>query len=174
MTLPAGIEANAQPVLYFGYGSNMWQAQMRRRCPESKFVGIALLKDWKWIINTRRYANIIPSQGDHVYALVYELTPSDESSLDRYEGVPTDYIKKYLPVHFTSTTGKQEKVDMLVYVDVERVEIGQPYAEYIDRINWGIVDAIKHGVPREYIDKYLRPFIRADNEDEVVEDTQKE
>jgi len=32
--------------LYFGYGSNIWIDQMNRRCPENKYVGVALLKDW--------------------------------------------------------------------------------------------------------------------------------
>jgi hypothetical protein len=32
--------------LYFGYGSNVWIDQMNRRCPESRYVGTAVLQDW--------------------------------------------------------------------------------------------------------------------------------
>jgi hypothetical protein len=40
------IDAIPHPTLYFGYGSNLWIDQMNRRCPESKLVGVGLLKDW--------------------------------------------------------------------------------------------------------------------------------
>ena len=45
--------------LYFAYGSNMWQAQMRTRCPQSLLLGPATLHGYRWIINTRGYANIV-------------------------------------------------------------------------------------------------------------------
>ena len=32
--------------VYFGYGSNLWLDQMRRRCPDSKYIGVASLSDW--------------------------------------------------------------------------------------------------------------------------------
>lgn len=32
--------------LYFAYGSNIWIDQMNRRCPESKYIGIAKLHEW--------------------------------------------------------------------------------------------------------------------------------
>jgi hypothetical protein len=32
--------------IYFGYGSNFWLDQMKRRCPDSKFIGIGKLDDW--------------------------------------------------------------------------------------------------------------------------------
>ena len=67
---------------------------MARRCPESEFVGLGILRGWKWIISNHRYANIVRSPKDLVYGLVYELSPSDEASLDRYEGVPLDYTKE--------------------------------------------------------------------------------
>ncbi|KAF9014082.1 Butirosin biosynthesis, BtrG-like protein [Cyathus striatus] len=169
MTLPGWTRPDAHPVIYFGYGSNIWLDQMNRRCPESKFIGIAVLQDWKWIINGRGYANIIPTPGDIVYGSVYELSPSDESSLDRYEGVPKYYGKQTLSVNFTSTTGEEKVVDTLVYVDEHDVVPGEPKAEYIDRMNWAIVDGVKCGIPRAYIQKYIRPFIRADSEEDLQE-----
>lgn len=44
--------------LYFGYGSNLWKAQMQSRCPTSKYLGIARLNGYRWIINKRGYANV--------------------------------------------------------------------------------------------------------------------
>ena len=33
--------------MYFAYGSNLWLDQMSRRCPESKFIGIGFLNEWR-------------------------------------------------------------------------------------------------------------------------------
>ncbi|KAJ7087787.1 Butirosin biosynthesis, BtrG-like protein, partial [Mycena epipterygia] len=151
---------------YFGYGSNLWRNQMEIRCPESKFLGIAYLEDWRWIINTRGYANVVPSKGDEVYAFLYELSASDEEALDHYEGVPDSYVKQTLQVvFFGKKTGPGERphagvfLDALVYVDIERVQEGPPKREYIYRMNSAIADALAEGVSQAYIEKYLRPRI---------------
>ena len=151
------------PTLYFAYGSNLWLQQMERRCPSSKLLGLAKLRHWVWIISERHYANIIPSpipdSDDHVYGLVFELTPEDEDELDIYEGVPTAYVKRYMEVEMLGTP--ERKVDALVYVDIERAGESTPYSEYIGRINNGIDDALKLGLPVEYVEKYIRKFIPA-------------
>ena len=40
------VTRESTPTLYFGCGSNMWLDQMNRRCPENKYIGIAVLHDW--------------------------------------------------------------------------------------------------------------------------------
>jgi len=45
--------------LYFAYGSNLSLAQMNLRCPTSSYIGLARLRGYRWIINTRGYANIV-------------------------------------------------------------------------------------------------------------------
>lgn len=141
--------------LYFGYGSNLWLDQMKRRCPSSKYIGIATLRDWKWIINNRHVANIIPSPGDIVYGMIYSLTPKDEEALDGFESVPYAYVKNIFEVEMADG----EKVDSLVYVDVKRLDEDTPRAEYVGRMNYAISDALEKGIPKDYVDKYLRPFI---------------
>ena len=154
--------------LYFGYGSNLWLDQMRRRCPASKYVGVGVLYDWQWRISTRGYANIIPSKGDIVYGLIYELSEDDEGKLDGYENVPYSYVKKTLPLMWwvKGSSLKEGIFDGLVYVDIARLQTGSARTEYIHRMNMGINDAIQEGVPQEYLDRYLRPFIPA----QTVED----
>ncbi|KAI0250085.1 hypothetical protein BJV78DRAFT_1128594 [Lactifluus subvellereus] len=153
----------AAQTLYFGYGSNLWVDQMKRRCPENRYVGVGVLRDWCWIINERGYANIIPSPGDHVYGLMYELSAQDEEWLDGYEGVPLDYEKKTIPLELITSSSNGETVnrtvDTLVYVDLARTRRDLPKTEYIHRINMGVKDALQEGVPQSYIDKYVRPFI---------------
>jgi gamma-glutamylcyclotransferase len=143
---------------YFGYGSNMWLNQMNRRCPESTFIGIGFLRDWKWFICTRGYANIIESPGDIVYGFVFKVTESDEASLDGYEEVPVSYVKQ---THQVELVGQHEGEvkDALVYVDIVRVLVGNPKAEYVERMNCAIRDAEEKGIPEDYIEKTLRRFI---------------
>jgi len=136
--------------LYFGYGSNLWLEQMANRCPGSTFEAIGALHHWKWFINVRGYANIVPSQGDVVYGMVYAITPTDERSLDRYEGVPNEYVKQ---MHGVEMDGKV--VEMLVYIDTMRTQEGTIKQEYITRMNHAILDARTKGMPEWYIKKYL-------------------
>lgn len=162
--------------LYFAYGSNLWLQQMDRRCPTSTYKGLARLSDWRWIINTRGYANVIPSHGDEVWGMIYALPPPDEAKLDVNEGVPFSYQKKALSVETwlgdaagtnvdISRPGKWETV--LCYVDASRVEEAKPKDEYVHRINMGIRDARMKGMPEAFVDKFLRPFIPAEKAGEL-------
>jgi gamma-glutamylcyclotransferase len=91
---------------------------MARRCPQSQYIGIARLSGFKWIINSRGYANVVElslstghsdlkenrkdaeDANNVVWGLVYKLSESDEQMLDMNEGVPESYTKEYLPVEF--------------------------------------------------------------------------
>ena len=155
--------------MYFGYGSNLWLDQMTRRCPESKFVGLGLLRGWKWFINNRGYANVVRSPEDLTYGLVYEISPSDEASLDRSEGVPWAYTKETMEIELQlAVSGKKSVVHGLVYIDERRVDEGKPREEYVHRMNMGINDAEARGLPRLYIDKCVRRFIPAEGGKEAV------
>ncbi|QGI70185.1 hypothetical protein CEK26_002518 [Fusarium fujikuroi] len=82
--------------LYFAYGSNLWLQQMASRCPESYYVGRAILMDHRWQINSRGFANVIPCSGYNVHGLVYQVSVDDEARLDRNEGVHSGaYTKSY-------------------------------------------------------------------------------
>ena len=72
---------------YFAYGSNMWDAQMRKRCPQSRKIGVARLLGYRWIISGAGYANVVESEKDEVEGVLFAISQADEDSLDRYEGV---------------------------------------------------------------------------------------
>ena len=86
------MEPCTKQTLYFGYGSNLWQEQMALRCPGSQFVGIGRLAKYRWMINSRGYANVAPctvgTEEEEVWGLIYTLTSEDEDRLDVNEGVP--------------------------------------------------------------------------------------
>jgi gamma-glutamylcyclotransferase len=110
--------------LYLGYSSNLSPVTMKQRYPDSLFVGIALLKDYKWIINSTSYALIIPSVRDVVYGSPYFLSGRDEKALDTSEGVPWLYVKPYLDVHRVVDGKKKRRLPrcwlMLMCNDVRR------------------------------------------------------
>lgn len=168
--------ASSPQKLYFAYGSNLWLQQMDRRCPTSTYKGLARLFDWRWIINTRGYANVIPSHGDEVWGMLYALPPPDEAKLDINEGVPFSYQKKELSVEtwFEDAAGKNVDISrpgkwetVLCYVDVSRVDEAKPKDEYVHRVNMGIRDARRLGMPDAFVHKFLRPFIPADKAGEL-------
>lgn len=137
--------------LYFAYGSNMWQEQMDRRCPDHRYFGKGILRDFAWIISTRGYANIIKSEADEVHGVVYKISEADELSLDTYEGVQKgSYRKDFKDVEIDKTIYR-----CLVYVDPVETE-GKSAAKYINRINKGIADS---ELQPEYVERYIRKFI---------------
>ncbi|KJZ74834.1 hypothetical protein HIM_05743 [Hirsutella minnesotensis 3608] len=84
---------------YFAYGSNLHIKQMKKRCPNSRYIGYARLADYRWQINERGYANIVQSQGHWVDGLVYEIDDKDEAKLDINEGVAKNaYQKRHMLV----------------------------------------------------------------------------
>ena len=116
------------------------------------------------------YANIIPSEKDIAYGLLYAITQSDLDQLDRYEGVPYAYTRQLEDILVCKDTeglrtrkeyDAEKKVlhSTLVYVDKQRKTEHPPKTEYIYRMNQAIEDAVEEGVPQDYIDKYLRKFI---------------
>ncbi|GAW12847.1 hypothetical protein ANO14919_022180 [Xylariales sp. No.14919] len=179
--------------LYFAYGSNLWLKQMATRCPNSYYVGRAVLPDYRWLINERGFANIVPASGYTVHGLVYELGAGDEARLDRSEGVSKRaYSKDYLPLllhrapralriptqslvedggpervtgalQLQMTSARKHRAylhsKVLVYISYDYVAPGDPRTEYIDRMNYGIRDAIAMGVPEDFFQTALYPLL---------------
>ncbi|KAI1953457.1 hypothetical protein LOZ12_004089 [Ophidiomyces ophidiicola] len=64
--------ATARQQLYFAFGSNLSHSQMHQRCkfaPEisARPLAIAALDGWRWIINERGYASVVPVRGFQDY-----------------------------------------------------------------------------------------------------------
>ncbi|KAG0645483.1 hypothetical protein D0Z07_8695 [Hyphodiscus hymeniophilus] len=257
----------AQPQsLYFAYGSNLQLKQMAKRCPDSQYQGRARLHNFRWQINDRGFANVIPDPNSSVEGLCYLLSGEDEARLDRSEGVPTAYQKKWTEVDFYPGAAKllgrkvteilrfdlmerrarqpmstgntrgphtqaenmaslyraQEQVQaaqgrevtemtyfqeggrtlameqttiprrrgqsvparnrhqveaphllpnlaggphgepakVLVYLSQNHVKEGLPWDEYVERMNWGIIDAVDLGISRQYFESAIAPYLQ--------------
>ncbi|CAN9102868.1 unnamed protein product [Alternaria sp. RS040] len=179
---------SASPTIYFGYGSNLWLHQMTTRCPTSTYLGVARLPNYQWIINDRGYANVVEvtdsnstsmsPYDDVVFGLVYSLEAEDEKRLDKNEGVPVAYTKEMLQCEFwpsdtehkvDTSKDPEKKEGMLVYIDRNRVQPDKPREEYIYRMNQGITDAVKLGVPEDYVRDVMREYIPAQEDDDGKE-----
>ncbi len=129
---------------YFAYGSNMNQSQMSKRCPGAVCLGTAMLSGYKFTINERGVATVVPGQSSHVYGVLWRINDADEDTLDDYEGVPwRTYSKKTVLVE--RDTGATQKA--LIYVASNRTP-GKPRKGYLE----GIINAAKeHSLPSKYI-----------------------
>jgi cation transport regulator ChaC len=136
--------------LYFAYGSNLLRSQMTERCPEHQFECLATLADYRFLIGERGYATIEPSVGDSVQGVVYQLSPSDEATLDRHEGVAKVCYRK---VYLTLCGPHGPISDVLVYVD-PRVTPGSPRDGYMSKILSG---ASQFDLPSQY-QQFLASF----------------
>jgi gamma-glutamylcyclotransferase len=136
---------------YFGYGSNLSKDQMFVRCPDSSYLTSGSLSDYSWFINTRGYASIKPDKNDFVLGEIFTLSDKDIELLDIYESVAEGMYEKQI----MSVKTLSGFIDCLVYIATDK-EIGQPQAEYIERINAGIKSA---KLPSDYVQKSIRPFV---------------
>ncbi|MBO6290862.1 MAG: gamma-glutamylcyclotransferase, partial [Selenomonas sp.] len=61
---------------------------------------------------------------------IWSITEADEKSLDRYEGYPTFYYKKTLPVELIDGG----TIEGMAYIMHEERELGIPYANYFNNM----------------------------------------
>lgn len=126
---------------------------MAKRCPQSKKIGVARLRGYRWIVSVRGYANVVESKEDEVEGVLFEISQSDEDSLDWHEGISSGSYRK---ADLRVLHGEKEEV-AFVYLDPVIAE-GAPKKEYIQRINSGLADA---KLSEGYVTRYVRKFIPA-------------
>ena len=125
-------------IYYIAYGSNLHLGQMAHRCPNATIVGTATLKNWRLMFKGSKsgnYATIEPCIGESVPVLIWELTPTDERSLDRYEGFPTFYFKQTIPVLVNG-----QEIDAMAYLMRLDAKVGYPSQFYIQTLAKGYRD----------------------------------
>jgi len=114
---------------YIAYGSNLNVRQMKFRCPTAKIVGTAVIRDYELLYKgskTGSYLTIEKKKGSVVPVAVWEVTKSDERSLDAYE--------KNMKIRL-SETGKM--IDAFVYIMHEERRLGIPTPAYVSTCKFG-------------------------------------
>lgn len=110
---------------YFAYGSNLSVEQMAQRCPAAARGEVAALPGWRFVINRRGVATIVPDPEARVMGLLWDLSETCEVALDRFEGVTSGiYRKRSLDIRGASA---------LVYVATDE-RPGAPRESYLESI----------------------------------------
>jgi hypothetical protein len=114
-------------MLHFAYGSNMHRAIMRKHAPAADPVGMATLKNYRFVVTADGYASVEPAPEKSVFGLVWRLTPRDRVTLDAWENVAGGlYRAETLPVHRDG-----QHIAALVYV-ARDCPTGRPRSGYME------------------------------------------
>jgi len=125
-------------MLYFAYGSNLNHAQMKRRCKSSRYQKKTYLKNYKlsfcWNgspVKLEGKANVVKKTGAKIPGGLWKISFKDEKMLDRCEGYPNVYTKKYF---------KLNKKKVLFYILNRKCEPKRPKREYVNTMVQGYKD----------------------------------
>lgn len=147
-----------RPYLYFAYGSNLHLEQMGRRCPNAIPMQRYRLKGYRLVF--RGVADVVTCPKKSVQGALYVITEHCEAALDRYEGFPHLYTKKFIQ--------DPELGTIMFYQMTSRHYIAPPTHGYFQIIvegykNWGIKStaldaALPEGCnPANIQDEWVRP-----------------
>jgi cation transport regulator ChaC len=103
-------------ILYFAYGHNTDTHSMHHRAPGSKPLGVAVAPNYRMIL--RKFCDLMTSDGDKTYGVLYALPVSDIQNLDYDEDYHNHYDhtvlfveyhgKLYKALTYTMTPGFRE------------------------------------------------------------------
>lgn len=142
--------------LYVAYGSNLNIAQMRYRCPTATLCGTGTLENYELQFkgfSNSAFATISQKEGSSVPIAVWEINPSDEKSLDRYEGYPNHYYKEDVSVKIGDS-----EVDAMVYIMNPKMRFGLPSITYYDTVMQGYKDC---GLDKTFLETALKESTQA-------------
>ena len=144
--------------LYFMYGSNMNDEQIRARCSKPEVFAVARLPDHR--ISFHGYQRtwdgaeetVVPCAGEDTWGVIYRLSFYDAEKLDAWQDVRMDGAGRYFhcPVDVFDVSGRRFPV--LTYKKDVLNTPTLPSAEYIEHIVSG---AVFHGLKSDYV-KRLR------------------
>ena len=117
---------------YFAYGSNLHHLQMKRRCPNCKYIGKLVLHDYNLAFRSKYgAADIEKKTGAKVYGALYQISLAAEKKLDVYEEYPTLYKKMYF---------KYQNKKIMTYTMVRKSKLVPPTTRYLNVIKQGYKD----------------------------------
>lgn len=166
LTHTNGVLSRKPQTFYLAYGSNLSIERMRGRCPDAEVIGRAMIPGYRMLFKKSQsgfYATIEQDANCTVPVLVYMISDYDEALLDRCEGYPRHYYKRYfqLPIRTLETgkpKGKMRKC--MVYVLHEDRQLGEPSMEYFNLLHEGYE---RWGFDAAVLDKALADSIGSRN-----------
>ena len=117
---------------YFAYGSNLHHSQMKKRCPNCKYIKKIILHDYNLTFRSKfGAADIEKKQGTKVYGALYKISRVAEKRLDVYEEYPTLYKKMYF---------KYRNKKVMTYTMARKSKLVPPTTKYLNIIKQGYKD----------------------------------
>ena len=117
---------------YFAYGSNLHHLQMKRRCPNCKYIKKIILNNYKLTFRSKYgAADIQRAKNKKVYGALYIISQSAEKRLDIYEEYPTLYKKMYF---------KYDGKKVMTYIMPKKTKLVSPSTRYLNIIKQGYKD----------------------------------
>ena len=117
---------------YFAYGSNLHHLQMKRRCPNCRFVRKIILHNYNLTFRSKYGAADIEKKiGKKVYGALYIISKTAEKRLDAYEEYPTLYKKMYF---------KYNNKKVMTYIMSKKTKLVPPTNRYLNVIKQGYKD----------------------------------
>jgi hypothetical protein len=118
--------------LYAAYGTNLDPGRMSERCPHSPLRNTGWLTGWRLTFGGEEHgwdgalATIVEDPIEQVYVAIYDVTPEDESQLDRWDSADTGLYRK-TRVRVSTLSG-----ELVVWAYVlDAYEGGLPSASYL-------------------------------------------
>ena len=119
-------------IFYFAYGSNLHHLQMKRRCPNCRFMKKIILHNYNLTFRSKYgAADIERKMGKKVYGALYIISKQAEKRLDIYEEYPTLYKKMFF---------KYGNKKVMTYIMAKKTKLVPPTTKYLNVIKQGYKD----------------------------------
>ena len=119
-------------IFYFAYGSNLHHLQMKRRCPNCRFIKKIILHNYNLTFRSKYgAADIEKKAGKKVYGALYLISKKAEKRLDLYEEYPTLYKKMFF---------KYGNKKVMTYIMAKKTKLVPPTTKYLNVIKQGYKD----------------------------------
>ena len=119
-------------IFYFAYGSNLHHLQMKRRCPNCRFIKKIILHNYKLTFRSKYGAADIEKKMDKkVYGALFLISKIAEKKLDVYEEYPILYKKMFF---------KYGNKKVMTYIMIKKTKLVPPTTRYLNIIKQGYKD----------------------------------
>lgn len=137
-----GVPSHRPGNYYLAYGSNLCLERMRKRCPDVRVAGTSKISGYRLLFKKSGsgfYATIEQDANCCVPVAVYKISEYDEALLNRYEGCPKYYYKRYFQLPVTTMRGGRLRglKRCMAYVLHEERLLGEPSMEYYKLLDGG-------------------------------------
>ena len=117
---------------YFAYGSNLHHLQMKRRCPNCRFIKKIVLHNYNLTFRSKHgAADIEKKMGCKVYGGLYVISKTAERKLDIYEEYPILYKKMFF---------RHGNKKIMTYIMTKKTKLVSPTTKYLNVIKQGYKD----------------------------------